>query len=92
MCCVRDMHCPAHAASCWVQVQRQNEQQADTLTALASGAEQQQAQLQDFQTLLEAMQGECCGSSIAPLRWALPLPGQVPLSYLVMMISHAEIC
>ena len=41
-----------------IQVQQRSEQQADTLTTLAAGAVQQEAQLQDFQALLEAMQGE----------------------------------
>ena len=40
-----------------IQVQQRSEQQADTLTTLAAGAVQQEAQLQDFQALLEAMQG-----------------------------------
>lgn len=41
-----------------IQVQQQSEQQADALTTLVAGAVQQETQLQDFQALLEAMQGE----------------------------------
>jgi hypothetical protein len=49
---------PLNATSSFVQVQQQNDQQTDSITTLAAGASQQEAQLQDFQALLEAMQGE----------------------------------
>jgi hypothetical protein len=56
------------------QVQQQNEQQAGALTTLAAGAVQQEAQLQDFQALLEAMQGEAAIELMNAVRKAPELP------------------
>jgi hypothetical protein len=56
------------------QVQQQSEQQATALTALAAGEVQQEAQLQDFQALLEAMQGETAFELMNAVRKAPELP------------------
>ncbi len=58
----------ADTSSLRLQVQDENTKQAETLIALAAGAEQQSGQMRDVEALLEAMQGKWQAQLSHPLQ------------------------
>lgn len=62
----------ANTSSLHLQVQEENTKQAETLIALAAGAEQHSVQMRDVEALLEAMQGKWQAQLSHPLQTRAP--------------------